>query len=396
MKQFRISSDGAMVHTQSPLLEGWEKCEDLKTLLGFVSQKADMPTADMNWRGTKLPAQLMQQILGTIRHFPHMEVAFSLYYSLAEGKWAVKCPRQNGSGASVHFEDDGDGMPDGYAIIGSIHTHPEMGAFWSGTDMGDQKKKHGVHLVLGLRQGYATQYKLSIFTPNGFYDKNWTDIFEEVDFTQNWEPVEAWIEEIKAQRLPRPTYSVATSVGSSYTPAANPYYRTTTWRNDRYYGGWHGGWTHADDATPSLDGGSSSFLPDDPDIGAPTLSIKEQAEKTDLLRKTINELRRAGAYSALTRTLMDCLLIPVPSIGADVKDQKRFGEPMARLVMAYSDDLLERLEDVLWSVNELAEYDPQLDRGVMQVLEDYGWVADDEDVSYSSSPVEERQEAVTC
>ncbi len=204
MEDYVIGTDKCLVRTNSALLEGWEPCVDIATLKAFASKTiADDIVEGVAWKGTKLPADLFKQVLGTIDQFPKMEVAFSLYYNIGTNKWAIKCPEQCGAGASVHFKDDGDDMPSGYAIIGSIHTHPEMGAFWSGTDTADQRGKYGVHFVFGLRDGKVDTHKAVIVTPTAEYAQELSALVEIVPFNEDYEPNAEWVRTIEEQTYRR-------------------------------------------------------------------------------------------------------------------------------------------------------------------------------------------------
>lgn len=204
-KDYVITRDKCLIHTDSPLLEGWETCPDVKTLMAFAGP---LDTTDkgpsMRWKGSKCPNSVLGPVLGTIAQFPKTETAYSLYYNNSTSEWAIKCPKQYGTAASVTYKDDGDEMPEGFGIIGSIHTHPEMGAFWSGTDMNDQKYKHGVHIVFGLRNGKVSAHLVTIFTKNGSYNQNFEDIFEPVDFNADYAFSQEWVDVINAQEL-KPT-----------------------------------------------------------------------------------------------------------------------------------------------------------------------------------------------
>lgn len=206
MRHYIISPDRCLVHTQSNLIEGWETCKDLKTLMAFTRNSPSKQQEVINWIGPKIPANIWENVFGTMAKFPNMEIHLNIYHKITTGEWAIKCPKQRGSGASVSSEDNLDGMPKGFHMIGTIHSHPNMSAFWSGTDMRDQEGKYGLHFVFGLTNGLPTTYKCSIFTPNGYYDKEWSDVCEEIDFTKEYEPVNEWVEQIKKQEL-KPKYS---------------------------------------------------------------------------------------------------------------------------------------------------------------------------------------------
>lgn len=199
MRSYLIGSDRCLVYTKSPMLVGWEECTDLDVIKAFAPKCDPKYKPGLTWIGSKMPSELFKKVLGTIAQFPRMETAFSIYYKISDKSWHIKVPAQYGHGASVRFEDNGDGVPAGYALIGSIHTHPEMGAFWSGTDMNDQSRKYGLHMVFGLRSGKVDQHKCTIFTPTAKYDQQLWDVVEETDLKADYEAPKEWVEKINAQ-----------------------------------------------------------------------------------------------------------------------------------------------------------------------------------------------------
>lgn len=207
MRSYIISPDRCLIHTSSPLIEGWEVCKDLKTLMAFTRNSPSDQKEEIKWCGPKIPKSIWENLFGTMAKFPNMEVHFNIYIRLKTGEYAIKCPKQYGSGASVHSVDNLDCMPEGYTMIGTIHTHPNMSAFWSGTDMNDQKDKYGIHFVFGLTNGKPTSYKCSVFTPRSHFDQDWDTVCEPIDFAGDYEPVYEWVEEIKKQEL-KPTSKI--------------------------------------------------------------------------------------------------------------------------------------------------------------------------------------------
>lgn len=216
MRSYLIGSDRCLVHTKSPMLVGWEECTDLDVIKAFAPKCDPKYKPGLTWIGSKMPSELFKKVLGTIAQFPRMETAFSIYYRISDKSWHIKVPAQYGHGASVRFEDNGDGVPAGYALIGSIHTHPEMGAFWSGTDMNDQSRKYGLHMVFGLRSGKVDQHKCTIFTPTAKYDQQLWDVVEETDLKADYEAPKEWVDKIKAQEYKPVVQPVTWSSGTRY------------------------------------------------------------------------------------------------------------------------------------------------------------------------------------
>lgn len=195
MKNMLVGSDGCLIRTQSKLISGWEKCDDLKVLQAYAKPLPEGFKEGLKWSGPKIPTELMRQMWATMKEFPKREIGFMLYINSENDEWYVKCPPQRGSGGSVFMEDKGEDVPDGFAWIGTVHTHPNMGAFWSGTDQNDQKAKYGLHLVFGLDDGVPKRWKVTIFTPRAQYDQEISDVVEALPDDKNLgEPIKEWLE----------------------------------------------------------------------------------------------------------------------------------------------------------------------------------------------------------
>ena len=125
----------------------------------------------MKWTGAKVGKDLLLQVAALANCFPRMEIMVCLYYSSTEQKWMANVPKQKGSGAHVKYDDEDFAPPKGYEFLGTIHTHPEMSAFWSCVDRNDQNRKNGLHLVLGLRNGKINEVLCSLFYNGKQYDQ---------------------------------------------------------------------------------------------------------------------------------------------------------------------------------------------------------------------------------
>jgi len=254
VKNYVVGTNKVLAKVDSPVLEGWITVGSVKELQTYTDKEIDSEKyPGPVWKGSKFPADLMKQVIGTIHEFPKMETAYSLYYNITTGQWAVKCPEQNGAGASVSYKDDGDGMPEGFSIIGSIHTHPEMGAFWSGTDLNDQQKKHGIHFVFGLHDGMVRYSKVTVFTPTEQFDQDIHNVVEDFDWAQVYPAVPEWVETIKKQSYRRvytyPTYAYKPKKTKYNTYAGYGYSGYHSGRSgSSWWGGYGGGWDAWEDA----------------------------------------------------------------------------------------------------------------------------------------------------
>ena len=198
MNNIYVGYDRVIAKIDNSCLCGWGEVKTIDQLKSAADERTPNFTVGVKWVGAKIPKKLMQQLLGTIHQFPRTEVGFVLYYNSLKKEWAVKCPEQDGYGAFVAFKDNGVPPAPGFATIGTLHTHPEMGAFWSGTDADDQVGKFGVHFVFGLHEGHVKHTLCTVFTQAGQYDQQLSDIIEDVDFDADYAPNEDWVRKIKA------------------------------------------------------------------------------------------------------------------------------------------------------------------------------------------------------
>jgi proteasome lid subunit RPN8/RPN11 len=352
------------------MLEGWEPCKDLEVIKAFAPKCNPKYQPGMVWVGSKMPSELFQKVLGTFAQFPKMETAYSIYYRLSDRSWHIKVPSQCGAGASVQFEDKGDGVPAGYALIGSIHTHPEMGAFWSGTDMNDQKSKYGLHMVFGLKDGKVAHHKCSIFTPTDKYDQEIWNVVEETDLDADYEAPPEWVEKIRAQDykpvrqswvqpLPYDVSGKYRSPGQFMRPRYNVLRPVTyTWDAGS---GWHK--NDPDVAQPTWEAGTFSYH--EPDVNA-------QEQVSDAVLKARKEFENAldvlvcEADSEYVQELLD-------SYGFSTMDME------TGAIAGDDEDISweESLDEALAVAAEFADADPNPEtRDTMRaILQKYGFVS---------------------
>ena len=190
-----ISNGEILEQVDSPLIAGWETCTDLKAIPDGTSVPVNNKIKhDVEWMRSRIPASLMKKVLGTIKQFPYIEIGMVLEYRFEDDSWNIEITEQSKvSGVHVAWEDTV--QHDGYMSMGTIHTHPQMSAFFSGEDVRNDEKAYGVHLVLGLTDGVVTSTASAIYTPTGRYDKDFWRLVESVDFnSENYEPVPEWVE----------------------------------------------------------------------------------------------------------------------------------------------------------------------------------------------------------
>lgn len=161
------------------------------------------------------------------------------YDTTKEGSegWGVLVPDQENT--SVHCKYDADSIaemkPDHLMIVGSVHSHPEMSAYASGTDHADQADFDGVHITYGWQKtvnGGATQYHIELQIGGDNYKLNPEDVFEYYSHAKDPDPeVIEWSSKVKKVTPPYTGGSVTPQ--DRKVPAAQAQSYQTTWVQDR-------------------------------------------------------------------------------------------------------------------------------------------------------------------
>lgn len=134
--------------------------------------------------------------------------------------WGVLVPDQTNT--SVHCNYDPTSIiehkPDDALIVGSVHSHPHMAAYASGTDHHDQADFDGVHITFGWQKTVnngATQYHIEMQMAGSTYTLKPEDVFETIDASKEPDPeVVQWAENVKKVLPPQ------SKAGATSTPIA--------------------------------------------------------------------------------------------------------------------------------------------------------------------------------
>lgn len=135
-----LGRQGAYLRKTTPLFESLLKAGTL----------ADLPEVEerISWRGPKIPYKLILEALSFFRSVleAHASEAIVLL-TLEDGKWGILAPEQTVGAAHLDYKTDPEIARK--RPVGTIHSHCDMGAFFSATDEKDVEDFDGVHLVLG-------------------------------------------------------------------------------------------------------------------------------------------------------------------------------------------------------------------------------------------------------
>lgn len=219
----KVFETGGYIYIDSPNAKGWHQCEPEEFFANQRPYDTELNKDLLKWTGAKVGKDLLLQVAALANCFPKMEIMVCLYYSSTEQKWLANVPKQKGSGAHVKYDDEDFDPPKGYEFLGTIHTHPEMSAFWSCVDRNDQNRKNGLHLVLGLRNGRINEVLCSLFYNGKQYDQ--PDAYE---LTAADDPLpevnEDWKAKVTMQELQEPKLNIVKDTTALLEPDWYPSY----------------------------------------------------------------------------------------------------------------------------------------------------------------------------
>ena len=128
--------------------------------------------------------------------------------------WGILVPDQVNT--SVHCNYDPHSIaevkPDNVMIVGSVHSHPGMSAYASGTDHKDQADFDGIHITFGWQKSVnngATQYYIEMQMAGKAYKLDPEDVFEDLILNKAPDPdVVEWSGKVKKVSPPKAGGSV--------------------------------------------------------------------------------------------------------------------------------------------------------------------------------------------
>jgi len=107
----------------------------------------------------------------------HSEAFVQFFYDADTKEYLLHCPKQTVSGASVKFERDVEFETPSRILVMEIHSHGNMGAFFSGTDDKDEKDDR-FYGVVGKVSDFFPQMKLRLSMGGYIREVNINDIFD--------------------------------------------------------------------------------------------------------------------------------------------------------------------------------------------------------------------------
>lgn len=184
----------------------------------FVSKisSGDIPGLESNleegWVLTvpKIPITLLGTTVSFFRkiYSKHSsEVFVQFYFDTIKEEYIIHCPKQTVSGASVRYDNDEMFTDNTKILVFEIHSHGSMGAFFSGTDDGDEKADRFFG-VIGHINDFFPDMKLRISIGGRKIDIDVGDIFDlEEDIYHAETYPQVWIDRIQKSNAVQVVYS---------------------------------------------------------------------------------------------------------------------------------------------------------------------------------------------
>ena len=128
-----------------------------------------------------------------------------LYYSKEKNKWYVDVPKQKVSGASAKYASDILKM-DGFARVGSIHSHADFQAFHSGVDDHDEKTFDGIHMTIGHVNSNERSYSVRLMCGEKSEKLDFVNSLSANDYDYETCP-DAWLDNVEELKFETTYYN---------------------------------------------------------------------------------------------------------------------------------------------------------------------------------------------
>lgn len=152
----------------------------------------------------KIPATYLGTTVAFFRNIykkHSSEVFLQFFYDLEKEEYILHCPKQTVSGASVRYTNDENFEDDTKILVFEIHSHGNMGAFFSGTDDSDEKADRFYGVIGNITQHFPDM-KIRLSVGGRTSDVDVDEIFdvdEEMYHLENYP--KDWAERIKEEKV---------------------------------------------------------------------------------------------------------------------------------------------------------------------------------------------------
>ena len=139
-----IAKNGVFIKKSTGIVNSLTKVKQIS----FLEELTQTASIDI----PKIPSKLVGHVIGFFRDVYDeykSEAAVLLYYNQENKQFRIHAPKQTVSAASVNYKPENENGPEGYVLLGTIHSHANMSAFHSGTDVHDEEDFDGLHITFG-------------------------------------------------------------------------------------------------------------------------------------------------------------------------------------------------------------------------------------------------------
>lgn len=217
-----------------------------------------------------IPYELIQKV-DSFFHSVHKKhgteaIVLLTYDPRLEGPdgWGVLIPTQKNTAAHCKYDPESiiDDKDDEVVIVGSMHSHPNMSAYASGTDHHDQDNNDGVHITTGWRSGSnVNEHYVELQMGGSSFVMGENDAFTDAPEPPTFPEIDGWLEKVETASTtfpPTKGYGTTTTLSGGTNMAAGASSKS----------GWSG-YTPGADVEAYLDQNHKSFkLPE----GCPSLT----------------------------------------------------------------------------------------------------------------------------
>jgi len=115
-------------------------------------KKADIKNGNLKYTAPPIPQSIIERAWGFFKYAfeeNQSEAEVLILFDPERKRYRLFAPHQECTIASVHSLYDPADIPNGYQVIGSIHSHCDFGAFHSGVDTDDASSFNGLHITIG-------------------------------------------------------------------------------------------------------------------------------------------------------------------------------------------------------------------------------------------------------
>lgn len=170
-----VGKDGIFLKKKVGLMESVAKVDRI-SILEDVSTSATLHVS-------KIPAVTFAKIVEFFKEVYEKydsECIVMVHYNKKKKRYRIEVPEQEVSPASLDYKSE-DAYKD-YDVVGTIHSHCNMSAFHSGTDIHDEIDRDGIHITVGKIMNEYPQISAEIVANGSRFKVEPTDYIDGLGF----------------------------------------------------------------------------------------------------------------------------------------------------------------------------------------------------------------------